>query len=54
MDTLRPAHDLLPAHEKVVAVAEIWIRGIGMCVEGADATRELVHGEEVGGVLFGD
>ena len=54
MDTLRPAHDLLPAHEEVVAVAEIRVRGVRVRVEGADAAWEFVHGEEVGGVFFGD
>ena len=54
MDPLRPAHDLLPAHEEIVAVAQIRVRGVRVRVEGADAAREFVHGEEVGGVFFGD
>ena len=54
VDTLRAGHDLLPAHEEVVAVAELGVGGVGVRVEGPDAAREFVHGEEVGGVFLGD
>lgn len=54
MDTLRPAHNLLPAHKEVVAVAEIRVAWVRVRVKGADTAWEFIHGEEVGGVFVGD
>lgn len=54
VDTLCAGHDLLTAHEEVVAVREVRGGGIGVGVEGPDGEGVFVHGEEVAGVFLRD